>query len=62
MSTPSCGACAFFIRTGTGGSWNGVCARFPKHEDKHEADWCGEWKTANPVGPYLDVKIKEPAK
>jgi hypothetical protein len=39
----NCGVCQFFIRTAHPSPAYGACVRYPKHEDKHEIDWCGEW-------------------
>lgn len=38
----SCQYCKFFI----GGLAIGTCKRFPKTENKHKNDWCGEYSAS----------------
>lgn len=54
-----CSTCRYFKRgvdTQRPGPAYGLCARYPKEEQKHEHDGCGEHR---PVG---EASLKEPAK
>ncbi len=61
----SCQYCKFFI----GGLAIGTCKRFPKTENKHKNDWCGEYSAsenalsevpAHPVNTGFKVIWSEP--
>jgi hypothetical protein len=51
-----CGNCQYFVQPGVHQTAYGQCVRFPKTEDKHVGETCGEFKAREPI------KLKEPAK
>jgi hypothetical protein len=55
-----CSTCRFFkrglgVNSGIGNRY-GQCCRFPKYEEKHDSEGCGEHR------PMTEIPIKEPAK
>jgi hypothetical protein len=54
MENPTCGQCECFIQLGKPGGHYGTCRRFPTPQDKHEDDWCAEFRKK------AVLKLKEP--
>jgi len=55
MSEVKCGECHFYAS----GQVMGSCRRYPAQQNKHQNDWCGEYRPKMVTLPVYDIMTDE---